>query len=142
METPEKNVTGAQPTGRAYVYVIRAGKRGPLKIGVTRSVSQRVKELQIGNPEKLRICYTIRCFTFQEARDLEAELHQTFGKYRLSGEWFQASTEIWRTFLKFEGSELAKEYREIGVRVEEMVVIRDFLGRVLETRPRRSDDDF
>lgn len=41
--------------GRTYVYFLRQGEDGPIKIGFTRSVVDRVANLQGGNPYRLQV---------------------------------------------------------------------------------------
>jgi hypothetical protein len=75
--TPSKSV--------AVVYVIQRGDSGPIKVGISTNVKSRLKSLQTGNAEKLRL---VRTFTM---RDVERVLHAVLErKARLSGEWFPA----------------------------------------------------
>lgn len=73
---------------REVVYLVTAEIGGPVKIGRTRAdrVKSRLKELQTGNPQPLRV---VRMFS--GGRDLEQHLHKVFGPYRIGakGEWFE-----------------------------------------------------
>ncbi len=64
-------------------YVIQAVSGGPIKIGRTASdPKKRLRELQTGSPEPLRIVHVFD-------GDHERELHDRLSAYRLHGEWFR-----------------------------------------------------
>lgn len=68
------------------LYVIRATDTGYYKIGVTsRSVEDRLKELQTGNHVRLEV---VRCYEFGNVEKVEKKLHEHFLDRRISGEWF------------------------------------------------------
>lgn len=70
--------------GTSYVYVIRAGKNNPVKIGVAKKPLVRLKTLQTGNPQTLRLLLVV-----PGGERLEAALHHRFAEYRLDrSEWF------------------------------------------------------
>ena len=71
------------------VYLLQAGLRGPIKIGVARNVRRRLKTLQTGNHQELRVLAVIPCGTDGSARNLESQLHRKFSKSRIRGEWFR-----------------------------------------------------
>lgn len=73
----------------SYVYFL-TDDHGHVKIGKSNDMTQRLKELQTGNPYKLRILLTIGMNSETEAFMLEEELHRKFAKARLEGEWFKA----------------------------------------------------
>jgi hypothetical protein len=125
----------------AYVYVIQAGHRGPIKIGKAYSVEERIKSLQTGNAAPILLCYSIEQWNALSAKEAETGIHQDLKRFRLKGEWFQASADVWRYFLGFHQFDFVKVHREIAVRAEEMVVVRAFGGDILEVRPRRSGDE-
>jgi len=75
------------------IYFIQQGEHGPVKIGSTTNVLNRLMVLQIGNPDKLYLRASIKgCVA------TERELHKRFARLRLSGEWFKAVDEL-RDFL-------------------------------------------
>ena len=77
-----------------YVYLVGESSEGPTKIGVAHNIPSRIKELQTGNPRKLK-CYGARPFlTAEEAFAFEAELHKTFSGRRMIGEWFDLSFKM------------------------------------------------
>lgn len=68
----------------SFVYVIRAGSRNPVKIGVAKKPLQRLKTLQTGNPSTLRLLLVV-----PGAEKLETVLHRRFAEYRVDdSEWF------------------------------------------------------
>lgn len=71
------------------VYLIQAGETGPVKIGWAKRPEARLRELQTGNGERLRILRL-----FEGSRIDEARLHAAFAARRLYGEWFDFSPEM------------------------------------------------
>ena len=61
-----------------------------MKIGYSDDPDRRLKELQTGNPYKIKICFALPCATKKDAVRMEANLHRLVtAKYRrLCGEWF------------------------------------------------------
>lgn len=68
----------------SQVYFIASGWGGVVKIGVTRNVRVRLKELQVGNPAELYIARVIPGGAVEEAW-----LHNRFSEQRIRGEWFR-----------------------------------------------------
>lgn len=79
----------ARPETATWVYFIRAGDRGPIKIGVATNPYARLEELQTGNPYRLKL---IAAFSGGYAE--ESRLHQQFERERLESEWFKPSKRI------------------------------------------------
>jgi hypothetical protein len=71
------------------VYWIQEGADGPIKIGRTRDVWKRRKELQTGNSRPLNVLATVT-----GDGQTERALHSTFAHLRLMGEWFRADSEL------------------------------------------------
>lgn len=71
------------------IYFIRSGIDGPVKIGQTRDVIQRLNNLQTAHHDTLNLIRVI-----DGTPDLEARLHQHFADYRLRGEWFRFCDEM------------------------------------------------
>lgn len=76
-----KNTAGIQ------TYFIQSELGGPVKIGKSRTPDARLKQLQVGHPDRLRIIKLI-------SGDIEGELHQKFAHIRGAGEWFQYTREL------------------------------------------------
>lgn len=66
-----------------YVYLITDEKY--VKIGVAKSVENRIKTLQTGNPKQLRLIKTIHTYNPYK---LETDLHNLFENKRVNNEWF------------------------------------------------------
>lgn len=74
-----------------YVYFIQpADELKPVKIGLTRNLTRRLEELQVGNPYKLKVKLSIKFESSKEAERIEKLLHNQAEQdhLRLSGEWF------------------------------------------------------
>ncbi|PID03615.1 hypothetical protein CSV67_02950 [Sporosarcina sp. P2] len=78
-----------------YVYFVQAEIGGPIKIGSASNVSKRIKALQTGNPEKLRVLHTTT-----GGKRLEFHLHRKFTEHHKFGEWFYNSEEIYELIAK------------------------------------------
>ncbi len=66
-----------------YVYVMRIGKRGAVKVGYAKNPTMRLKTLQTGTPGEYRLLLVV-----PGEKDLEAALHRRFAQHRVQGEWF------------------------------------------------------
>lgn len=75
--------TAAIHRRKGYVYVLKAGPF--YKIGVSKDVAKRVKQLSTLPPFDLEIIHTIWT---EDSYGLEAELHEYFNSKRKNGEWF------------------------------------------------------
>lgn len=76
------------PQSNRLLYVIKCNKF--YKIGITDNINYRVTSLQIGNPYKLG---TYLCSYFDNAEDVEKELHIKFKKKHVRGEWFELNKD-------------------------------------------------
>jgi len=77
-----------------FVYFVRAGNRGAIKIGVASNVERRLETLQTGNAFKLHVLATIPCDNRGHALTLEARFHKFFARQRIRGEWFQGNIDF------------------------------------------------
>ena len=68
---------------RGFVYLIQAVDGGPIKIGFAADPAARLRELQVGHPERLRVLVTLA-----DDGGLERQLHRRFARLRLRGELF------------------------------------------------------
>lgn len=69
------------------LYVIGHAKAGPLKIGIAKNPAARVRQLQGGNPYRLKCLHTVDCGEY-DAATIERMAHSLLRENRLSGEWF------------------------------------------------------
>ena len=85
-----------------FVYFLRSGNKGAIKIGLARNVQKRMEVLQAGNAFELKLLAVIPCKSRKEAEWIEERLHKRFHKQRIRGEWFQGNIEIKRIRDEFE----------------------------------------
>jgi hypothetical protein len=72
------------------LYFIQKGVDGPIKIGVASAVGSRIKTLQVGNAEPLKLLLTV-----DQSDDFnERALHRKFRHLRLEGEWFRPAPDL------------------------------------------------
>src|SRR5262245_32698885 len=84
-------LTEIRPAGSGpCVYFLQAHQRGPMKIGFTHDLARRVGTLRTGSPSPLRVVAVIEGGT----PDAEAELHATFVRSRIHGEWFRLTKDL------------------------------------------------
>lgn len=78
-----------------YVYFIQSGKQDKFKVGKTaRTIQQRLKELQTGNPETLTIFFAIET---KEADKVESWFHCKLKLHKIrtaqNEEWFEIDSD-------------------------------------------------
>ncbi|NHF68429.1 GIY-YIG nuclease family protein [Xanthomonas hortorum] len=81
-----------QPTPKdtfGYVYLIKSST-GYCKIGSSRSVSNRLRQLQCANPEPLTLLHQ---FASANAQQDELSLHARFAEKRVRNEWFALTVD-------------------------------------------------
>lgn len=69
----------------SYVYVIQAGKDGPVKIGSAQKPSERLQELQTSNWHQLYLRAVVPC---GPRVVIEKVAHALADRHRIRGEWF------------------------------------------------------
>lgn len=78
-------------TGKGWLYFIGNG-RGPIKVGVTRrSPSQRLDELQTGNPTHLKILWAV---VVDDPQNAEGEAHNHLAHAHVGGEWYERKAAL------------------------------------------------
>lgn len=94
-----------------YVYFVRIGDNGPVKVGIAKTVEKRLAGLQVSCPEKINLMGKIEFKNADEAVNKEKMLHKLFWQYRMSGEWFYPSERVIKTIYKFlEGEDFGDLY--------------------------------
>lgn len=78
-----KYSTKEQRNENQHTYLAKDVESGLYKIGKSKDVFERIKNLSVGNPN---IIFVVQC-----NRDVENELHQKFEMKRYKGEWFNLS---------------------------------------------------
>jgi hypothetical protein len=71
--------------GKGAVYIIQMGNDGPVKIGFSNRLSERLKSIQTDCPYKIKIIAVIENCSFQDEHDL----HKKYRHLRIHGEWFE-----------------------------------------------------
>jgi hypothetical protein len=87
------------------IYFIRAGSTGPIKIGISNNVSERVLSLQTANHENLQLLYFEDMK--EDAQEFEKIIHSYFKYLRKRGEWFYDKPFIIR---------FIKKCQEVGIK--------------------------
>lgn len=72
-----------------FVYVIGSADN-PVKVGLADKPAVRLAQMQVGNPDELRIHHEI-AFDWQVAEDVEKSVHRALAKFHRRGEWFNVS---------------------------------------------------
>lgn len=72
-----------------FVYVLKTAN-GIFKIGKSRDVDNRIKQLSVGLPHELEL---ICQFVTEDMDSLESALHTKFAEKRIRGEWFRLSAK-------------------------------------------------
>jgi hypothetical protein len=72
----------------AYVYVVFSEATGLRKIGMTKDLPGRLRQLQCDSAYPLRIEFSYACFSGTEGI-FESILHRVFAHKRTHGEWFK-----------------------------------------------------
>src|SRR5438105_13690162 len=76
---------------RTDLYVVQAGKRGPVKIGSAADVNKRLLQLQGANHERLTLIAR-----YPQCGGFEKLLHAVLSPFRIGGEWFSCCPELIR----------------------------------------------
>jgi hypothetical protein len=79
----------AQLGEESYIYIVRAGDDGPVKIGWTANPKARLSYLAVDNPAPLRLL----ALTSGSMKE-EKELHRRFAEHRIRGEWYRPEKEL------------------------------------------------
>jgi hypothetical protein len=72
-----------------FVYFIQGESGGPIKIGYSDDVVKRLKGLQTGYPDNLKIL-----FAYPGNQDDEKSIHEMLNSDRLRGEWFKPTETL------------------------------------------------
>jgi hypothetical protein len=75
---------GPQGTSDADLYIVQVGEYGPIKIGRSKSVKDRLRTLQTGQHEKVRLLAV-----GVGMGHLEPDFHYAFSAVRIQNEWFE-----------------------------------------------------
>ena len=73
-----------------YVYVIGPQDHGPVKIGYSKNVEARLRQLQTGHPEPLMI-HAKEGFTTKMGKAVERKFLREMNYQKAEGEWINVS---------------------------------------------------
>ena len=73
---------------KKYVYLISDSNTYNYKIGISNNPERRIKTLQTGNDNKLKIVHKILCEYYTH---VEKALHHRYNLNKINGEWFELS---------------------------------------------------
>jgi hypothetical protein len=96
--------------GRGFVYFVQAGHDGPIKIGWTIDIAQRLTDLQIASPFILRLLAVI-----DGDKDLERALHERLASHRLRGEWFENHADVRGVTDEYPATGTPSAHRDLGM---------------------------
>ena len=71
---------------QSYIYII-GPENGPFKVGYSVTPDDRCRQLQTGQPMKLRVHHR-RTIETKNARAMEQLIHRQLNHFRIKGEWF------------------------------------------------------
>lgn len=100
------------------VYLITDGEK--IKIGVTRDIDKRIKQLQVGNPHTITQIYTSR--ELSNAYILESILHSKYDKFRVSTEWFSLTDEYIKKIIEYIEENGKRKNVEEGINVKKRTI--------------------
>lgn len=84
---PAKKPTSLRESPDGFVYLFQSGEF--YKIGQSKDLERRVKEVRVALPSKLEIIHSIRT---DDPSGIEAYWHRRFAEKRANGEWFRLSS--------------------------------------------------
>lgn len=79
------------------VYFIQSGTDGPVKIGIAENPRARMRHMQTGCPDRLRLLHAA-----PGGPEREAELHAWLAPHHLRGEWFKPVDQVLGLCLAYE----------------------------------------
>lgn len=83
--------TFAKANPQREVYFVQAETLGLIKIGFAVSAKARLKTMQVGSPDRLKLIGSMPCSQFGA---LEQEVHARFKALRVHGEWHRPEPEL------------------------------------------------
>lgn len=78
------------------IYLIQESENNYFKIGVSKNISQRIKQLQTGSAGSIKVLNT---FKSEFAHKIEKSLHRKYNAYNIKGEWFDLPESAIESFI-------------------------------------------
>ena len=97
------------------VYMLQVCSSDRYKIGVTNNIRNRLKNIQTGNPDAIKIIALLEC---PKPTHIESSLHEEFACYRIHGEWFEMSSDVsFKVYQRMKelGDNVGSRFGSIGV---------------------------
>lgn len=79
------------------VYLIKEQQNNYFKIGVSKDVRQRIKQLQTGSAGTIQL---YKEFSSEYANKIEKAFHRRYRVYNIGGEWFNLPMSAVESFLQ------------------------------------------
>jgi hypothetical protein len=71
-----------------FIYLIRCSENSYYKIGITKNIERRLKQIQTSSPDHI---YLVEKYESPYASKIEKALHNFFKSYHRNNEWFELS---------------------------------------------------
>lgn len=75
------------------VYIIHWSFDGPVKIGISSMLNQRLYDLQVASPYKLKVFKQFKTTSRQQSLIIENWAHERLKAFQMEGEWFSVTPE-------------------------------------------------
>ena len=72
------------PTKKGCIYLVKSKRYNFWKLGYTKNIKNRIKNLEQGCPFRLHLVYAI-----EASQSEEKKLHKSLKDYQIKGEWYQ-----------------------------------------------------
>ncbi len=113
----------------SIVYFVQAGD-GPIKIGITDNLENRIISLQTSNHEKINVLYSIDGHPKEKARKIEKHYHQHFEYQHIRGEWYRPDKYLLDCIEKLKiGHDFSEDWVEHWNKIEEHIRAITFIAR-------------
>ena len=73
-----------------FVYLIRCEENNYYKIGITKNIQRRLKQIQTSTPDKI---YLVEKYESKYSNKIEKALHNFLVAYHRNNEWFELPLE-------------------------------------------------
>jgi hypothetical protein len=99
---------------KSYVYAILDEVNSCLKIGKANDVKMRMADLQIGNPNPLKLVGLIECKNESFAFRVERSIQEEYSQFQIRGEWFSCENNnvLEEQFDKISHNDVIKKTRD------------------------------
>jgi len=97
----EELITVGEEFSEYFLYIItcRFINICFMKIGKSKNLEDRIKNIQTGCPHKIEKVFTISSEFDEEINGVEHYIHYRFRQYNLNGEWYIASNDFLKLFV-------------------------------------------